>query len=390
MLNDSIGTITERIANNYGKDELRLLREWKFTAADINKLDGDRYAFLVATRPHDVDIALLTPADAERAKARRVHREYKELYADVRAGKISYAEGNKFIEQKFSQHFEAFKNAYPQVAGDEAIWATFPNGNAHILFLETINRDAPPTFAELEKSYGLAMVPHGSFPKLTILCPDSEYRTGKSLADAIRMWPMELLEPQTDSARPAHEGMSAAEFLANSPELRDDRQPALLKERFTREWRNFLAGDVGRALKVRADQHGLGTFLAGWMWEHMIKNQIPFHQKGFEQAALAVAAKVTIHTDDDAAPLVLAHEDIGGARTSNTMIHDGGGSHHTQHSLGTTMAGQIKPDAAEDTHVYSEAETRRLVRKLGSAEYRQLLNDSPNFRAAVDKYLGGA
>ena len=389
MLNDSIGTITERIANNYGKDELRLLREWKFTAADLNKLDGDRYAFLVATRHHDVDIALLTPADAEAAKARRVHREYKELYADVRAGKISYADGNKFIEQEFSQHFEAFKNAYPQVA-DEAIWATFPNGNAHILFLETIKRDAPPTFAELEKSYGFAMVPHGSFPKLTILCPDGEYRTGKPLADAIRMWPMELLEPQSNQARPAHDAMSADEFLANSPELRDDRQPALLKERFTREWRNFLAGDVGRALKVRADQHGLGSFLAGWMWDYMVANRIPFHQNGFEQATFGVVKKITIHEGDTAAPLELSHEDIGGARTSNAMIHDGGGSHHTQMPLGATMAGQIKPDASEDTHQYSESETRRLVRKLGSVEYRQLLNDSPNFRKAVDKYLGGA
>jgi hypothetical protein len=103
-----------------------------------------------------------------------------------------------------------------------------------------------------------------------------------------------------------------------------------------------------------------------------------------------VTKKITIHQGDEAIPLVLAHEDIGSARTSNTTIHDGGGSHHTQHSLGATMAGQIKPDAAEDTHVYSESETRRLVRKLGSVEYRQLLNDSPRFREAVDKYLGGA
>lgn len=47
-----------------------------------------------------------------------------------------------------------------------------------------------------------------------------------------------------------------------------------------------------------------------------------------------------------------------------------------------------KPDASADTHVYSEAETHRLVKKLNSTQYLQLLNDSPNFRAAVQKYLG--
>jgi hypothetical protein len=73
-------------------------------------------------------------------------------------------------------------------------------------------------------------------------------------------------------------------------------------------------------------------------------------------------------------------------------LHDGGGNRAEQVRLGSEggMAGMTKPDAAEDTHVYSEAETRRLVRKLGSNEYRQLLNDSPNFRKAVDKYVGGA
>ena len=390
MLNDSIGTITERIANNYGKDELKLLKEWTFTASDLKKLDGDRYAFLVATRPHDVDIALLTPADAEAAKARRVQREYKELYADVRAGRISYAEGNKFIEQEFSQHFEAFKNAYPQVAGDETIWATFPNGNAHILFLETIKRDAPPTFAELEKSFGLAMVPHGSFPKLTILCPDGEYRSGKPLADAIRMWPMELLESAKPQARPAHESMSADEFLKNTPVLQDNNPPQLLLERFNREFRNFLAGDVGRATKVRVEQYGLGGIFQDMMWKFMKDNGTPLNQKGFEQAAFAVANKITIHEGDDAAPLVLTHDSIGSARSGNFIVHDGGNDRSHQIAFGTTQGGQIKPDASEDTHQYSESETRRLVRKLGSREYLQLLNDSPNFRSAVEKYLGGA
>lgn len=85
----------------------------------------------------------------------------------------------------------------------------------------------------------------------------------------------------------------------------------------------------------------------------------------------------------------LYKEDIGGARTSGLEIHDAGGSHDQSIPLGQSgMAGMTKPDASPDLHQYSEAETHRLVKKLNSTDYLRLLNDSPNFRAAVQKYLG--
>lgn len=381
MLNDSIGTITERIANNYGKDELKLLKEWKFTAADLNKLDGDRYAYLVAIRGEEVQGVLDAPAVTAKRKLAKTSDELSVFYAECRNGKHSPNDIANWLAENFENDFEAFNRDFPQVAADD-----IPSNMAAITF-DVTQRRVYPNYDELVKSFGRLAVPDKGYPSLTLKCGD-DYLTGKPLRDYIHSHPLEMLEPSKSTNPPAHETQSAAEFLATDPTLRSVKteQPLLLRERFNKEWGNFLVCDIGRNLAARADQYGLGSFLPGYMWEHMVKNQIPFHQKGFEQAALAVAAKITIHTSDgESAPLVLANEDIGGAKSGVTTIHDGGGDHYKQIPLGLTTAGQSVPSPYNPDHEWTEQSLRRELRRLTADQYKERLGDVA-FVRALDKF----
>lgn len=288
----------------------------------------------------------------------------------------------KWLATNFEEDFTRFNDNFPQVAAEQV------PSNMSAITADLSARRVYPTYAELVTSFGRLAVPAKSYPTITLLCSDGEYRTGKPLADEIRESPLELLEPQSSTNRPAHETQSAAEFLATDPVLLSVKteQPLLLRERFNREWGNFLVCDIGRSLSARADQYGLGSFLPGYMYEHMVKNQIPFHQKGFEQAALAIAAKITIHTKDgDATPLVLAHEDIGGAKSGVTTIHDGGGDHHKQIPLGLTTAGQSVPSPYNPDHEWTEQALRRELRRLTADQYKERLGDVA-FVRALDKF----
>lgn len=371
-MENPMSDVRQRLIQKFGTAILDNLKTADITAEGYKSTDLDIQQWLLMTRPDDVERAL--NADRLDAASKKLSEriELSEFYIKVRAGEISPAEVETWLETNFADDWSAFRRDFPQAAVDEI------PANAVYLFNDVCIRRAFPTYGELVKSFSRLALPEKGYPTITLLCPDGNYRSGYELAQAIKVYPLELLNAKPQ-ARPAYETMSASEFLKNSPELQDNRQPALLKKRFDAEFQRFLGSDVGRAWRTRMDAYDHTEKNSERLYDFMIEHSLTFNQKNFEIAAIAVADEISV---------TLYHEDIGGVRASGLEIHDGGGSHHTQHSLGATMAGQIKPDAAEDTHTYSEAETRRLVRKLSSDEYRQLLNDSPRFRAAVDKHLG--
>jgi hypothetical protein len=100
------------------------------------------------------------------------------------------------------------------------------------------------------------------------------------------------------------------------------------------------------------------------------------NQKGFEISAVAIADEISITLDQN---------DIGGARASNTFIHDAGGSHHVQLPMGATMAGQSVPSIYNPDKVWTEAELRRELRRLSADQLRERLADKA-FVCALDEY----
>jgi hypothetical protein len=365
--------VKQKLIQKYGPTILDDLRAASITAAGYKSAEPDIQEYLLISRPDDVERALNADRlDAANTKlAERM--ELTDFYLAYKHGHINDADVAPWLAENFSDDFVAFCRDFPQAESNDNY-----QHNIALMMRDIATRRVPPVYDELVKSFGRLASPERGYPTIALICPDGSIKTGWELSRAIKRYPMELLEP-VKQARPAYETMSADEFLRSTPELQDNRQPALLKARFENEFHRFLKSDVGRAWKIRMAEVDAGEISTQIMWD-LLKDRGSYSQKDFEDAAVASCDKFSV---------TLFKEDIGGVRTQGLELHDGGGSHHTQHSLGATMAGQIKPDAAEDTHVYSEAETRRLVRKLGSVEYRQLLNDSPNFRAAVDKYLGG-
>ena len=65
MSNEALATITDRLFQKYGKVGLEQLKTASFTKEQLldPKLDADRYAFLVATRPEEVDAVLKRVAE---------------------------------------------------------------------------------------------------------------------------------------------------------------------------------------------------------------------------------------------------------------------------------------------------------------------------------------
>ena len=167
-------------------------------------------------------------------------------------------------------------------------------------------------------------------PKLHIMCPDGVIRTGKPLQNAVRQWPIELLEAVKAKAAPVQ---SADEFLRDHPELKDTRPPQLLLERFHKEFARFLKSDVGRAWQTRMRQYGHDN--TARMADYMEQHGLELTQKGFEIAALAISDEISV---------TLTQDNIGGARVSQTYIHDAGGGREHQLPLGDSgMAGQSVP-----------------------------------------------
>ncbi|MFZ3332765.1 MAG: hypothetical protein WA197_19175 [Candidatus Acidiferrales bacterium] len=296
-----------------------------------------------------------------------------DFYTECRNGEYSPNEIATWLRENFEQDFVRFNADYHQVASEE-----IPS-NISAIVADVAARRVYPTYAELVTSYGRLVIPDKGYPTLTLKCGD-EYLTGKPLRDYIHSHPLEMLNAPKQ-ARPAYETLSADDFLKNTPVLQDNNPPALLRKRFENEFMRFLKSDVGRAWRTRMAEVDAGEISTGLMRDYLVQRG-SFTQKDFEDAAVWSCDKFSV---------TLFKEDIGGSETQGFELHHGGGTNDQSIPLGNSgMAGMTKPDASEDTHVYGESETRRLVRKLGSAEYRQLLNDSPNFRKAVDKYLGGA
>jgi hypothetical protein len=257
--------------------------------------------------------------------------------------------------------------------------------NWHYILTDFVTRGVAPIYAELVYSFERLMnPPNGSMPLLKIVCPDGEVRTGEPLKDAIRKWSIELLEP----AKSKVAVQSADDFLREHPELTAALPPpALLVQRFNNEFQRFLASDSGRIWRGKMDALNYTEESSGQLYDFMIKNKLAFHQQNFETAAIAVADSISVGINKDD---VAVRSPDGGA-----VEHFSGGNRGDQldmsHAAGGPTsggrAGMTTPGSGPDTHEYSAAEVKRLVRKLDSHQYQQLLNDSPNFRKAVDQYL---
>jgi len=205
------------------------------------------------------------------------------------------------------------------------------------------------------------------------MCPDGVIRTGKPLKDAVRQYSIELLEPAKAIAEPVQ---SADEFLREHPELRDTRSPQPLKQRLEREFMSFLKSDVGRAWHKRMTEYGHLDKSIVRIEEYMEQHKMQYNQKGFALAAVAVADEISVTLDQ---------ADIGGARVSNTFIHDGGGSHHAQLPMGATMAGQFSANPYNPNKSWTEAEVRRELNRMNANELELRLRDKA-FVEALNKF----
>jgi hypothetical protein len=381
MSNDSLAIITDRLFQKYGPEGVKALKTASFTREQLldPKLDADRYAYLVATRPDEVDTVLSASQTSAQAAADAKAAGLKKFYDGIRSGVNTSEVVALWLKTNFGEDFEAFKAAYPQTAPSHSVW----DSNIAQITALVAPRFVAPTYDELVRSYQYAMnPPNGSMPKLNILCPDGTIRTGKPLKDAVNQWPLELLDPVKKTA-PVQ---SADEFLREHPELKAETPtPALLMQRFNNEFQRFLASDTGRIWRGKMDALNYTEESSSQLYDYIVVHGLTFHQKNFEVAAIAVADRISVNINKD---------DVA-VRASGTIEHYGGGNRQDQLYMGLAeggsrsggRAGMTAPGSGPDTHEYSAAEVKRLVRKLDSRQYLQLMNDSPNFKKAVDKFL---
>jgi hypothetical protein len=175
---------------------------------------------------------------------------------------------------------------FPQIHGGSL---AITSANCTLLTEDLKQRVAFPIYQEWIAS--LVRLATAVTPKLQLACPDGVVRTGRSLKEAVQKWPIELLEPQPKKLSHA-QAQSAGEFLAEHPELQDNRPPALLLERFHNEFARFLKSDVGRAWHRRMSQykHDNTARMADYMEAHGLE----FTQKGFEVAAVAISDEISV------------------------------------------------------------------------------------------------
>ena len=372
MSSDALGVIVDRLIQKYGKAGLEQLKTATFTKAQLlsPSLDPDRYAYLVATRSAEVDTVLNAEQTSAQTAADAAATSLRKFYEGIRSGKNTPEIVALWLKTNFAQDFEQFRSSFPQTAPSESVW----NSNIAQITALVAPRFVAPNYSELVRSYEFAMnPPDGSMPKLHIMCPDGVIRTGKPLKDAVRQYSIELLEPAKAKAAPVQ---SADEFLREHPELRDTRSPQLLKQRLEREFMSFLKSDVGRAWQKRMTEYGHLDNSIVRIEEYMEQHKMQYNQKGFELAALAVADEISVTLDQ---------ADIGGARVSNTFIHDGGGSHHAQLPMGATMAGQFSANPYNPNKSWTEAEVRRELSRMNANELELRLRDKA-FVEALNKF----
>jgi hypothetical protein len=381
MSSDALGVIVDRLIQKYGKAGVEQLKTATFTREQLlsPQLDPDRYAYLMATRSEEVEAVLNAAQTSAQFEADAKATSLKKFYNGIRTGENSPEVVALWLRTNFEKDFAAFKAAYPQTAPSESYW----NINIAQITALVAPRFVAPEYHELVRSYECAInPPDGSMPKLYIKCPDGVIRTGKPLQNAVRQWSIELLEP----ARAKVAVQSADDFLRDHPELKAGTPPpALLMQRFNNEFQRFLASDTGRIWRGKMDALNYTEESSSQLYDFMVERGLTFHQKNFEVAAIAVADRISVSINKD---------DVA-VRHSGSIEHFGGGNRADQLYMGTEAggpssggrAGMKTPGSGPDTHEYSAAEVKRLVRKLDSRQYEQLLNDSPNFKKAVDKYL---
>jgi hypothetical protein len=373
MSRDALGAIVDRLIQKYGKAGFEQLKTATFTKEQLlsPSLDPDRYAFLMATRSEEVNAVLNAAQTSAQAAADAAATSLKKFYEGIRSGKNTPEVVALWLKTNFAQDFEQFRASFPQTAPSESVW----NSNIAQITALVAPRFVAPNYSELVRSYEFAMnPPDGSMPKLHVMCPDGVIRTGKPLKDAVRQYSIELLEPAKAKAAPVQ---SADEFLSEHPELKDTRPPQLLKERYEREFQRFLVSDVGRAWRKRMSEYGHLEKSAQRMWDYVTRHQLELNQKSFEIAAVQISDEISVTLDQ---------ADIGGARVSNTFIHDAGGNRANQIPLGDSgMAGQYIQSPYNPDKEWTEAAVRRELKILSAHELRERLADK-SFVEALNRY----
>jgi hypothetical protein len=374
MSSDALGAIVDRLIQKFGKAGVEQLKTATFTREQLlsPSLDPDRYAFLVATRSEEVEAVLNAAQTSVQAAADAAATSLRKFYEGIRSGVNTPEVVALWLKTNFAQDFEQFRASFPQTAPSESIW----NTNIAQITALVAPRFVAPNYHELVRSYEDAInPPDGSMPKLHVLCPDGQIRTGKALQDAVRQWSIELLEPVKVKAAPVQ---SADEFLRDHPELKDTRPPGLLVERFHKEFARFLQSDVGRAWHKRMSEYGHLEQSILRLDEYMTQHGLELTQKGFEIGAVAVSDEISVTLDQG---------DIGGARYKNTFIHDAGGNRARQIPMGGEggMAGQYHPNQFNPDKVWSEAAVRHELARLSAHELKERFADKA-FVEALNKY----
>jgi hypothetical protein len=373
FMNDTLAAITDRLIQRYGKAGVEQLKTATFTREQLlsPSLDPDRYAFLMSTRAEEVEAILNAEQISAQTKANAAATSLKKFYDGVRSGKNTPEVVALWLKTNFTEDFNAFRISYPQTAPSEQIW----QHNIAIIVATVAASDLAPNYDSLVRAYEFAMNPtNGAMPTLRILCPGGQILTGKPLKDAIRQWSIELLEPAMANAAPVQ---SADEFLNEHPELKDTRPPQLLKERYEREFQRFLVSDVGRAWRKRMSDYGHLEKSAQRMWDYVTQHQLELNQKSFEVAAVSISDEISVTLDQN---------DIGGARVSNTFIHDAGGNRANQIPLGDSgMAGQYIQSPYNPDKEWTEAAVRRELKMLSAHDLQERLADKA-FVEALNRY----
>src|ERR1700733_14106761 len=110
MSNEALATITDRLFQKYGTAGLEQLNTASFTREQLldPKLDADRYAYLVATRPAEVEAVLNAEQTSAQAIADAKAASLKKFYDGVRSGANTPEVVALWLKTNFTQDFEGF------------------------------------------------------------------------------------------------------------------------------------------------------------------------------------------------------------------------------------------------------------------------------------------
>jgi hypothetical protein len=344
---------------------LKDLRTIELSPQGLRDADPDTLAVLMEIRPREVEVVM----DSEQRAAERAERQQQDdiavFYAECRAGKHSAREFNDWFETHFKGDFNRFAANFPGIDGGPATY----NANLDAISKDMLARNVLPIYDEWAESYR-RLVYAGS---LYIKCPDGKARTGYELQQAVRQWPLELLEPNPPKTADDLSALSADDYMRRAGLLTqgDLVQQRLDQELYEREWRAFLTTAEGRAFEtVRAqitDRSGIDPF-PKLIHQYLADNNLPPSSGAFREAAVEAAKQFSVQ---------LTFEHSGMVGYGSTVVSDQGGDRRSG-------SGAVRPFNPSSS--YSLEDCRRICRELDAVALDEKLRMDSAFAKALDTF----